>query len=110
MQLIGLKKEEKEVKLKLKKYNYVNNSRRGIREKKWRNYRLQEVITEEENDAFDAPIPSQINRFMKKFIDSLQKGKLHRKRKLAIMCKVISNLGIEPNELMKYVRLVKKGL
>ena len=35
MQLIGLKKEEKEG--KLKKYNYVNNSRRGIREKKWRN-------------------------------------------------------------------------
>ena len=47
---------------------------------------------------------------MKKFIDSLQKGKLNRKRKLAIMGKVISNLGIEPNELMKYVRLVKKGL
>jgi len=79
-------------------------------EKKWRNYRLEEIITEEESDAFDAPIPSQINRFMEKFIAALQKGKLNRKRKLAIMGKVISNLGIEPNELMKYVRLVKKGL
>jgi len=79
-------------------------------EKKWRNYRLDEIITEEESDAFDAPIPSQINRFMEKFIAALQKGKLNRKRKLAIMGKVISNLGIEPNELMKYVRLVKKGL
>jgi len=29
---------------------------------------------------------------------------------LAILGKVISNLGIEPNELMKYVRIVKKGL
>ena len=79
-------------------------------EKKWRNYRLNEVITEEESDAFNAPIPSQINRFMKKFIDSLQKGNLNRKRKLAILGKVIANLGIEPNELMKYVRIVKKGL
>ena len=79
-------------------------------EKKWRNYRLEEIITEEESDAFDTPIPSQINRFMEKFINALQKGKLNRKRKLAIMGKVISNLGIEPNELMKYVRLVKKGL
>ena len=44
---------------------------------------------------------------MKKFIDSLQKGKLNRKENYN--GKVISNLGIEPNELMKYVRLVKKG-
>ena len=79
-------------------------------DKKWRQYRLEGVLTEEEKDAFDAPVPSQIKRFMTKFIDSLQKGNLNRKRKLAILGKVISNLGIEPNELMKYVRIVKKGL
>ena len=78
--------------------------------KKWREFRLKEELNEEEKDAFDAPVPSQIKRFMTKFIDSLQKGNLNRKRKLAILGKVIANLGIEPNELMKYVRLVKKGL
>ncbi len=79
-------------------------------DKKWRQYRLENVLTEEEKDAFDAPIPSQIKRFMAKFIDALQKGNLNRKKKLAIMGQVISNLDIEPNELMKYVRIVKKGL
>tara|TARA_R110002020_G_scaffold280569_1_gene496309 strand:+ start:137 stop:409 length:273 start_codon:yes stop_codon:yes gene_type:complete len=79
-------------------------------ENKWRTFRLEEEINEEEKDAFDAPIPSQIKRFMNKFIDALQKGNLNRKRKLAILGQVVSNLGIEPNELMKYVRLVKKGL
>ena len=79
-------------------------------DKKWRQYRLESILTEEEKDAFDAPVPSQIKRFMTKFIDSLQKGNLNRKRKLAILGKVIANLGIEPNELMKYVRIVKKGL
>ena len=78
--------------------------------KKWREFRLKEELNEEEKDAFDAPVPSQIKRFMTKFIDSLQKGNLNRKRKLAILGKVISNLGIEHNELMKYVRIVKKGL
>ena len=43
-------------------------------DKKWRQYRLENVLTEEEKDAFDAPVPSQIKRFMTKFIDSLQKG------------------------------------
>ena len=78
--------------------------------KKWREFRLKEELNEEEKDAFDAPVPSQIKRFMTKFIDSLQKGNLNRKRKLAILGKVIANLSIEPNELMKYVRIVKKGL
>ena len=78
--------------------------------KKWREFRLKEELNEEEKDAFDAPVPSQIKRFMTKFIDSLQKGNLNRKRKLAILGKVIANLGIEPNDLMKYVRIVKKGL
>jgi hypothetical protein len=78
--------------------------------KKWREFRLKEELNEEEKDAFDAPVPSQIKRFMTKFIDSLQKGNLNRKRKLAILGKVIANLVIEPNELMKYVRIVKKGL
>ena len=78
--------------------------------KKWREFRLKEELNEEEKDAFDAPVPSQIKRFMTKFIDSLQKGNLNRKRKLAILGKVIANLGIEPNELMKNVRIDKKGL
>ena len=79
-------------------------------EKKWREFRLDEDLNEEEKDAFDAPIPSQIRRFMEKFINALQKGNLNRRKKLAIMGQVISNLNIEPNELMKYVRIVKKGL
>ena len=35
-------------------------------DKKWRQYRLENVLTEEEKDAFDAPVPSQIKRFMTK--------------------------------------------
>ena len=46
---------------------------------------------------------------MTKFIDSLQKGNLNRKRKLASWVRYIK-FGIEPNELMKYVHMVKKGL
>ena len=76
-------------------------------EKKWRDFRLQE---EDEKDAFDAPIPSQIKRHMTKLVDALKKGNLNRKKKLAILGRVVANLDIEPNELMKYVRYVKKGL
>ena len=88
----------------------MNPKKQMEMEKKWREFRLDEDLNEEEKDAFDAPIPSQIRRFMEKFINALQKGNLNRRKKLAIMGQVISNLDIEPNELMKYVRIVKKGL
>tara|TARA_X000001036_G_scaffold426992_1_gene455068 strand:+ start:1306 stop:1578 length:273 start_codon:yes stop_codon:yes gene_type:complete len=88
----------------------MNSKQQMKMEKKWREFRLDEDLNEEEKDAFDAPIPSQIRRFMEKFINALQKGNLNRRKKLAIMGQVISNLNIEPNELMKYVRIVKKGL
>lgn len=64
----------------------------------------------EEGGAFDAPIPAQVKRYMGKFIGAVQGAKLNRKRTGAILGQVVNALGIEPNELMRYVRLVKKGL
>jgi len=70
---------------------------------------IREMITED-GDAFDAPIPAQVKRYMGKFIGAVQGAKLNRKRTGAILGQVVNALGIEPNELMRYVRLVKKGL
>ena len=70
---------------------------------------IKKVIKEDEG-AFDQPIPAQIDRYMKKFIDAVAKGNLNRKRKLAILGRTIVALQLDPQEVSKYARLVKKEL
>ena len=47
---------------------------------------------------------------MKKFIDAVSRGNLNRKRKLAILGRTIVALKLDPSEVSKYARLVKREL
>ena len=47
---------------------------------------------------------------MKKFIEAVGRGNLNRKRKLAILGRTIVALGLDPQEVSKYARLVKREL
>ena len=47
---------------------------------------------------------------MKKFINAVQGARLNRRRVTAILGRVVGAMNIEPNDLMRYVRKVKKGL
>ena len=68
------------------------------------------VVKEEGEESFSQPIPAQIDRYMKKFIDAVLKGNLNRKRKLAILGRTIVALKLDPQEVSKYARLVKREL
>jgi hypothetical protein len=71
---------------------------------------IKRVINEDDKEAFSQPIPAQIERYMKKFIAAVQGAKLNRRRTGAILGRVVAAMNIEPGDLMRYVRLVKKGL
>lgn len=47
---------------------------------------------------------------MNKFIEATKGANLNKKKIGAILGQVVTALGIEANELARYVRLVKKGL
>ncbi len=70
----------------------------------------QNKIVKEDEDAFSQPIPATIERFMKKFIIAVNDKNLNRKRKLAILGRVIVALRLDPAEVSKYARLVKREL
>ena len=78
--------------------------RRVIREE------IKNIIKEDDKEAFSQPIPATIDRFMKKFIASVNDKNLNRKRKLAILGRVIVALRLDPSEVSKYARLVKREL
>ena len=109
-----LKKIDKELKRKNKTAygGIVENRRNKMTEDILRKVIREEIknIIEEDDSAFDQPIPAQIERYMKKFINAVQGARLNRRRVTAILGRVVGAMNIEPNDLMRYVRKVKKGL
>ena len=70
----------------------------------------QNKVVKEDDNAVDQQIPAQIDRHMKKFIIAIQGARLNRRRIAAILGRIIVALKLDPSDLMKYVRLVKKDL
>jgi hypothetical protein len=109
-----LKQLDKELKRKNKTAygGIVENRRDKMREAILRKVIREEIkrVIKEDEGAFDQPIPAQIDRYMKKFIDAVAKGNLNRKRKLAILGRTIVALQLDPQEVSKYARLVKREL
>ena len=109
-----LKQIDKELKRKNKKAygGIIENRGNKMTEKILRKVIREEIkkMIKEDEESFSQPIPAQIDRYMKKFIDAVQRGNLNRKRKLAILGRTIVALRLEPSEVSKYARLVKREL
>ena len=58
----------------------------------------------------DVTLPANIKRFMNKLTSALKDKGLNRKRQTAILGGVIDSLGIDPSQLMRMVRMSKKGM
>ena len=91
---------------------FIRRNKMKISEDIIRKVIRQEIksMMKEDDEAFSQPIPAQIDRYMRKFIDSVKRGNLNRKRKLAILGRTIVALRLEPSEVSKYARLVKREL
>ena len=109
-----LKELDKELKRKNKTAygGIVENRRDKMKEDVLRKVIREEIkkMIKEDEEAFSQPIPAQIDRYMKKFIDAVARGNLNRKRKLAILGRTIVALQLDPQEVSKYARLVKREL
>lgn len=91
---------------------YIRRNKMKISEDILRKVIREEIksLMKEDAEAFSQPIPAVIDRYMKKFIDAVSKGNLNRKRKLAILGRTIVALRLDPQEVSKYARLVKREL
>ena len=77
--------------------------------------KIKEIIREEiknltEQDYEKVPIPASVKRYMNKFVDELKSSKLNRMKQVAILLTVIKGLGLNPQDLVRYMSKIKKGL
>jgi transcription initiation factor IIF auxiliary subunit len=77
--------------------------------------RLKEIIREEietinEVDFDKIKLPSVVNRFLNKFVQSMKDANLNRMKRAAILYKVIEASGMSVQQLMADIQKIKKEL
>ena len=55
-------------------------------------------------------LPSQVNRFLDKFVDSMKGANLNRMKRAAILYKVIDAAGMTPQQLMADINKIKQAM
>ena len=76
--------------------------------------RKETGMIKEENlnevDFSKIKLPSVVNRFLDKFVDSMKGANLNRMKRAAILFKVIDAAGMTPQQLMADIQKIKKEL
>ena len=74
---------------------------------------IREVLEEETINEinFDKiKLPSVVNRFLDKFVDSMKGANLNRMKRAAILYKVIDAAGMTPQQLMADIQKIKTAM
>ena len=84
------------------------------REMKVRNL-IKKMVREEltkmnEVDFSKIKLPSQVDRFLNKFVDSMKGANLNRMKRASILYKVIDAAGMTPQQLMADINKIKQAL
>ena len=77
--------------------------------------KLKKIIKEEienlnEVDFGKIKLPSVVNRFLDKFVDSMKGANLNRMKRAAILYKVIDAAGMTPQQLMADIAKIKQAM
>ena len=68
----------------------------------------EETINEVNFDKIK--LPSVVNRFLNKFVDSMKGANLNRMKRAAILYKVIDAAGMTPQQLMADIQKIKTAM
>jgi ParB-like chromosome segregation protein Spo0J len=77
--------------------------------------KLKKIIKEEienlnEVDFGKIKLPSVVNRFLDKFVQSMKGANLNRMKRAAILYKVIDAAGMTPQQLMADIQKIKTAM
>ena len=76
--------------------------------------RKETGMDKEENlnevDFSKIKLPSQVDRFLTKFVDSMKGANLNRMKRASILYKVIDAAGMTPQQLMADIQKIKQAM
>ncbi len=61
-------------------------------------------------DKLDVKLPAQAQRFLDKAVSAIKGANLNRRKQIAALAKIIDGLGLDRNELARYLTKIKREL
>jgi hypothetical protein len=67
------------------------------------------IVVKESIDDLDTTLPQAVNRYLDKMVSQIKGMNLNRKKEILVLAKVIDAMGMDKNELMRYIQKIKKN-
>ena len=67
------------------------------------------IVVKESLEDLDTNLPVSIERYLDKMVNQIKGMSLSRKKEILVLAKVIEAMGIDKQELMRYVSKIKKN-
>jgi hypothetical protein len=66
------------------------------------------VNIKESLDDLDTTLPQAVERYLEKMISQIKGMNLNRKKEILVLARVIDAMGMDRQELMRYIQQIKK--
>jgi hypothetical protein len=70
---------------------------------------INNKVVKESLDDLDTTLPMGVERYLDKMVAQIKGMNLNRKKEMLVLAKVIESLGLDKQELMRYIQNIKKN-
>ena len=70
---------------------------------------INDKVVKESLDDLDTNLPQAVDRYLEKMVSQIKGMNLNRKNEILVLAKVIEAMGIDKQELMRYIQKIKKN-
>ena len=69
----------------------------------------EKKVVKETLDDLDTTLPQSVDRYLEKMVSQIKGMNLNRKKEILVLAKVIDSMGIDKQDLMRYIQKIKKN-
>jgi hypothetical protein len=69
----------------------------------------EKKAVKESLDDLDTTLPQAVDRYLERMVAQIKGMNLNRKKEILVLAKVIEAMGIDKQELMRYIQKIKKN-
>ena len=70
---------------------------------------INNKVVKESLEDLDTSLPIGVERYLDKMVSQIKGMNLNRKKEMLVLAKVIDSLGLDKQELMRYIQNIKKN-